>query len=200
MKYEAEVRELLIENTIRLIAEGGFEKATTRAITYSAPMPEGIKLNEVYIYRLFGSKERLYEEAFDRLDHELVYVLLSALKKVERFDEEPREQIRVIFSEVWRFLLDNEVRCRSYIRFYYSVYFRGVTLSAHNKLFSSVVGEFAPLFKEEADVKSVMHSILTTMLDFAVRIFNGDLADTKENELHIFNVIHSTVAMYQKRA
>ena len=30
MRYEAEIKELLIENAIHLIAEGGFEKATTK--------------------------------------------------------------------------------------------------------------------------------------------------------------------------
>ena len=33
MKREAEVRDLFIANAIRLIAEGGFENATTKALT-----------------------------------------------------------------------------------------------------------------------------------------------------------------------
>ena len=33
MKNEHAGREILIDNTIRLVAEGGFEKATTKAIT-----------------------------------------------------------------------------------------------------------------------------------------------------------------------
>ena len=35
MRYEAEIKELLIENAIHLIAEGGFEKATTKELTHS---------------------------------------------------------------------------------------------------------------------------------------------------------------------
>ena len=34
MRYEAEIKELLIENAIHLIAEGGFEKATTKELTH----------------------------------------------------------------------------------------------------------------------------------------------------------------------
>ena len=56
MKYEAEIKELLIENAIHLIAEGGFEKATTKALTYCGDQLPAVKMNEVYIYRLFGSK------------------------------------------------------------------------------------------------------------------------------------------------
>ena len=181
-----------------MIAEGGFEKATTHAITFSAPAPDGIKPNEVYIYRLFGSKEGLYEVAFNRLDGELIYVLSSALKEIDVLDEDTEKQIYAIFSKVWRFLLDNEMRCRSYIRFYYSAYFKGSVREAHNKAFSKLVSEFAPLFKEEADVMSVMHYVLVSMLDFAVRIYNGDLEKREDNELNIFKVIHSTVMLYLK--
>lgn len=34
MKREAEIKELLISNAIHLIAEGGFEKATTKELTH----------------------------------------------------------------------------------------------------------------------------------------------------------------------
>ena len=72
MKSEWEMRERLIGNTIRLIAKGGFESATTRAITRVESELPDMKLNDVYIYRLFGSKENLYHAAFEVLDKELV--------------------------------------------------------------------------------------------------------------------------------
>ena len=67
MKNESIIRTALIENTTRLIGEGGFEKSTTNAIVHNGTSDIGIKLNEVYIYRIFGSKERLYAEVFSEL-------------------------------------------------------------------------------------------------------------------------------------
>ena len=49
MRYEAEIKELLIENAIHLIAEGGFEKATTKELTHSGGALPDFKMNEVYI-------------------------------------------------------------------------------------------------------------------------------------------------------
>ena len=73
MRYEAEIKELLIENAIHLIAEGGFEKATTKELTHCGGQLPDFKMNEVYIYRFFKSKENLYEAAFVRFDTELFY-------------------------------------------------------------------------------------------------------------------------------
>ena len=81
MKYESEIKELLIENAIHLIAEGGFEKATTKALTYCGDQLPAVEMNEVYIYRLFGSKENLYEAAFARLDAELSMLLSAVLRE-----------------------------------------------------------------------------------------------------------------------
>ena len=51
MRYEAEIKELLIENAIHLIAEGGFEKATTKELTHCGGHLPDFKMNEAYIYR-----------------------------------------------------------------------------------------------------------------------------------------------------
>ena len=53
MKNETTIREILIENTIHLVAEGGFEMATTKAIAHGDRGACGeIRMNEVYIYCL----------------------------------------------------------------------------------------------------------------------------------------------------
>ena len=198
MKYETEVRETLITNTIRLIAEGGFEMATTRAIVHSGEAPKDMKLNEVYIYRLFGSKEQVYEEAFRRLDNQLVSALVNCLKSVGPLESDPRNQLYKVFVRTWRFLLKNEEYCRCYVRYYYSVYFRGDSLLKHRNSFDKIVAAFAPLFKEEADVTSIMHSVLTTLLDFAIRVYNEDLEDNNVNAEHIFNVLYCSMQSYFK--
>lgn len=198
MKYETEVRETLITNTIHLIAEGGFEMATTRAIVHSGEAPKDMKLNEVYIYRLFGGKEKVYEEAFRRLDNQLVSALVNCLGSVGPLESDPKNQLYKVFVRTWRFLLNNEEYCRCYVRYYYSVYFKGDSLLKHRNSFDKIVSTFAPLFKEEADVTSIMHSVLTTLLDFAIRVYNEDLEDNNVNAENIFNVLYCSMQSYFK--
>ena len=197
MKQEAAVRNLLIGNTIHLIAAGGFEKATTKEITHVATLPD-VKMNEVYIYRLFESKQNLYETAFVTLDTELMQACKRGVEAVGGFQTDTKVRMYEFFNSAWRFVMRNEERCRCYVRYYYSTYYRGGAVENHKKNFRSVVAEFAPLFKEEADVSAIMHSVFTTFLDFAIRVFNGDLEDSEINRPHIFNVLYSMMATYFK--
>ena len=198
MRFEQEIRETLVNNAIRLIAEGGFEKATTKALTYSGERLTNAKMNEVYIYRLFGGKEGLYETAFAKLDAELLFVLREAVSTTCDIKICTKHKLYEIFLKIWRFILRNEAHCRCYVRYYYSVYFNGPSLKKHNQHFDVIVNAFSPLFIEEADVRSIMHSVLTTLLDFAVRVYNGDLEDSDVNTPHIFNVLYCIMASYFK--
>ena len=196
MKREVEIKELLISNTIRLIAEGGFESATTKAITYSGGSLSDVKMNETYIYRLFGSKEFLYESAFIRLDSELFYAFRHGVEAVGGFTESSKDKLYKFFLLAWEFVLGNEARCRCYIRYYYSIYYKGQSLEMHKKLFDGIVAEMAPFFKDEADVEAILHSVFTTFLDFAIRVYNGSLENSDINVPHVFNVLYCMMATY----
>ena len=198
MKREAEVKELLISNAIHLIAEGGFENATTKALTHGGGHLTDFKMNEVYIYRFFGSKEQLYESVFLRLDSELFYVFRDGIKVVGDLDGPTKEKFYKFFLMVWHFILGNEERCRCYVRYYYSIYFKGDSRSAHKKLMGSIVEDIAPMFKEEADVFSILHSVFTALFDFAIRVYNGELEDNEITRPHIFNVLYCMMMTYFK--
>ncbi|MBO7275538.1 MAG: TetR/AcrR family transcriptional regulator [Clostridia bacterium] len=200
MKGEQIIKETLINNAISVVAEGGFAKATTKALTYSGEIQPGIKMNEIYIYRLFGSKESVYEAAFETLDREFLDALRADIRQIGGFDDDVKSALYKLFLKVWTFVLRNESRCRYYIRYYYSVYFRGSSMDTHNAHFRDIIEDFVPLFKAEADVKSIMHSVFTTLLDFAVRVYNGDLEDSEESRPHVFNVIYCTMSSYFKDA
>lgn len=197
MKREAEIKELFIGNAIHLIAEGGFERATTKELTHCGGSLPDFKMNEVYIYRLFGSKENLYAAAFAALDTELHEALQGALVSVP-FAGDVRAWLREIFERSWGFVMKNEERCRCYVRYYYSIYYRGDSQKAHRKLFSGTVAKFAPLFKEEADVDSIMHNVFASLFDFSIRVYNGDLENNDENRPHIFNVLYHVMSAYFK--
>lgn len=197
MKNGEVIREALLNNTIRLIGEGGFEKATTRAIAKDGIDVPGIKFNEVHIYRLFGSQEQLYAEAFATLDRELFDRLGEVFRLLaDRKEEDGRARLRAAFDLIWRFLLQNESRCRCYVRYYYSVYFAGPSLRSHRKLLSDYRVLFAPLFKGESDVISLMHTTFMTLMDFAIRVYNRDLQDNEENAYHIFLLIYTSLTPY----
>lgn len=198
MKREAEIKERLISNAINLIAEGGFEKATVKELVrYSGDLP-GFKMNDVYIYRIFGSKESLYEATFTCLDSELYQAFRQGVGVVGDLDCALTEKLNRFFLLAWQFVLHNERRCRCYVRYYYSVYFKGRTLMAHKENFEKIVSVLSPMFKEEADVFSIMHSVFVSLLDFSIRVYNGDLEDTDDNRTHIFNVLYCMVATYLK--
>lgn len=199
MKNEAAIRELLISNTIHLVAEGGFEMATTKAITHGDGNSNGdIRMNEVYIYRLYGGKAQLYDAAFHRLDHQLFDSLHNSMASTDHWSSDIKKKLYDLFLRTWDFVLGNEDKCRCYIRYYYSAYFKGGSRRAHNDLFNAVIDDFRPLFKSEADVTSIMHSVFTTLLDFAIRVYNGDLQNTETNRDHVFNVLYCSMATYFK--
>ena len=200
MKRESEIKELLISNAIHIIAEGGFEKATTKELTHYGGSLPGFKMNEVYIYRIFGSKEQLYEEAFFCLDKELFDAFQNGISTVGGFDSDLKERMYKFFLRAWRFVLGNEERCRCYVRYYYSIYFKGTSLTVHRKHFMTIVDIMSPLFKDEADVESILHSVFTTMFDFCIRVYNGMLEDSEENRVHIFNVLYCMMASYFKES
>ena len=198
MKFEAEIRELLIQNTIRLIAEGGFEKATTKEITHCGGSLPGIKMNESYIYRLFGCKENLYLAAFEKIDRELASAFYKGVELSKNDDSPIAEQMYDFFLRAWEYLLNNENHCRCYVRFYYSVYFTDKALVPHKKLFKEMLTVLAPIFKKEANVFAVMHSVFVSLLDFSIRVLNGDLEDNDGNRAHVFNILYCMMITYFK--
>ena len=200
MKQEAQIKEIFIINTIHLIATSGFDGATVRRIAELSRSQSGLKLSETYVYRLFGSKENLYRAAFEFLDKELYVGFMQGVEATRGFTYGLKDRMYNFFLEAWKLLLKREDRFRCYLSYYHSSYFSGEVLKEHDKLFMGIVHQISPLFKEEADVFSIMHSVLTTLLDFAFRVYNGDLEDSEENRAHIFNVVYSTMSLYFKKA
>lgn len=198
MSKEENIMAILIDNAIHLIAEGGFEKATTKNLAHYRESPKDIKMNEVYIYRLFGSKEELYESAFLSLDKELTEMFCKAIATLSDLLIDTKKKLYQFFLMAWQSILKNEARCRYYVRYYYSIYFKGKSLEKHIKHFDLIVDNFNVLFKKEADVKTIMHSVFNVLLDFAIQVYNGEIVDNEENRVHVFNVLYCMMMTYLK--
>ena len=151
MTNEHLVRRALMENTIRLVADGGFENATTNTITYSGGDVENIKMNVVYIYRLYGSKDRLFDSIFEMIDGEISKAVTTAEGDLHDF-----------MTVVLDFWTQNPLWCKYYTRYYYSHRLVREVLSKHNANMEKLTAKFTVK-------KSVAEMILTTLLDAAYK-------------------------------
>lgn len=134
------------------------------------------------------------------MEQEFYQAIREGVESIGSFEENPKEKLYEFFLMAWEFVLQNEDRCRCFVRFYYSIYFKGEALNNHILHFDRIMDQFKPIFKEEADVTSIMHSVFTALLDFAIRVYNGDLQDNDTNRPHIFNVLYCMMMTYLKPA
>ena len=106
----------------------------------------------------------------------------------------------VIFvgSYLGLFLLANSVKCRAFIRYYYSPYFAKYSAAEHRERFDDFLERFKVCFKEEANVWMILNHILDTMLSFAVKVFDGALADSPDTEEHVFRLVYASSQQYFK--
>ena len=189
-----DVQSRLIDRTIIVIAENGLDKTTTKAIV------KGTDINEAYIYRYFSDKEDLLSHAFDTLDEELVAKVMQHLPVMYMRELEYELRCRVFFEAVWKFLLGNKEKCRAFVRYYYSPYFTKYSAENHKRRYVAVVEKFKEAFKDEADVWMILNHILNVMLDFAVKVHNGQMPNEENYSEHVFRVIYRSIEQYFKSA
>ncbi len=188
-----DMREKLIARTITVIANEGLDKTTTKAIT------TGTGINEAYIYRHFSDKTDLLSKAFDKLDDELVAKVMQHLPVMYMRELEYELRCRVFFEAVWKFMLANKEHCLAFVQYYYSPYFTKYSVESHKARYASVVEKLKDAFKDEADVWMILNHILNVMLDFAVKVHNGQMPSEDNYSEHVFLVIYRSVEQYFRK-
>ncbi len=191
MKHQ-NVRETLIERTIAVIANEGLDRTTTKAVV------TGTGINEAYIYRQFLDKDDMLVKTFDSLDEELLGKVLEYLSVMEMTDLPFKERCWLYFSAVWEFLIGHREKCLAFVQYFYSPYFSRYSAEDHKRRFQVVVEKFGVVFREEADVWMILNHILNVMLDFAVKVHNGQMSTSDSYTEHVFRVIYVSVEQYFK--
>lgn len=185
-------RKKLIEGTIKVIAENGMDKASTKLIGKET------ELNEVYIYRCFKDKGHLLACAFDTLDEEFVTEVMRHLDVWAIKDISNTMRCRMYFNLIWRFLLHNSNRCTAYMQYYYSPYFLEYSFDSHIKRYAPLMEIIKPVFLEETNVWMIWNHIINVLLNFSLKVFSGAVPDNDDTEEHVFRLIHSSVRQYFK--
>ena len=192
MKH-ANVKEVLIDRAIEVLGSAGMDKATTKAIV------AGTGISEVYIYRHFANKEDLLSKAFDKLDNELAMKVAMHVHVMYIQSMEYQDRCRFFFTAVWEFLLQNKTKCAAFMRYYYSPYFDKYSADAHKARFEPLILKFQDAFREESNVWMLLNHILSTMMDFALKVYDGELPNNEETAEHVFRIIYYAVRPYFKR-
>ncbi len=191
MKQEL-LRRRLIDGTIHVVASQGLDKATTKQIGIIT------KTNEAYIYRCFEDKADMLTKAFDALDEELVNKALFYVDVMNMHQLEFKTRCRLFFFAMWKFLLGNREKCLTYVRYYYSPYFSKYSAQSHRYRYKPLINRFKGAFREEADVWMILNHILNVMLDFAVKVHNGQMSKDDDYSEHVFRVVYASVKQYFK--
>ena len=186
------MREVLVDRVIAVIAEEGLDKTTTKAIV------AGTGISEVYIYRNFKNKEDLLSKTFDKLDNELVERVMLHIPVMYTNTLTFEARCNFFFAAIWKFILGNREKCVAYIRYYYSPYFQKYSAETHKKRYEPLVRKFTEAFRQEANTWMLMNHIMVTMLDFAVKVFDGAVPNNDNTAEHVFNVIYNAIKPYFK--
>ena len=189
-----DLRQALIDGTIHVIAQNGLDKATTKAISNATG------INEVYIYRLFENKEKLFEKAFEHLDKQLLDKCLLHIDVMYMGEMDYETRCRIYFLAIWRFLVGNKDEILMYVRYYYSPYFKKHSAEMHKQRFIPLVNKFKDAFKDEADVWMILNHILNVMLDFAVMVHNDEMPKKDNYTEHVFRVIYRSIEQYFRKS
>lgn len=167
------MRSQLIDSAVHIVANEGYQKATTKNIATRAG------LNEVYIYRLFDDKETLISRAFAASDEDIAYAIEKTLPLM-RMDGLPMEdRWRTLFLRVYKQLLADRDYARFYVRYYYSEQYRQYAMTAHVACYEKAVDGLREFFRPGEDARGLLRFAFESMIGMVFRAAAEDTNDTK---------------------
>lgn len=158
MRSLNEVREALLNSTVRIVSQYGLERTTTKLIAADA------QINEAYIYRCYDSKDSLLQATFHMEDVCLAEHVRKSLPVMRIRGLNWKERCFLLWKSCWEFILHKPDDCRFYLQYYYSASCRRHAYDEHLKYFHSLL------------MKSDRYFVLTQMwtcccIRFLIRCF-----------------------------
>ncbi|MBQ1384203.1 MAG: TetR/AcrR family transcriptional regulator [Firmicutes bacterium] len=186
MPRTVNTRERLINSAIDLTAEYGIENVTVRRIA------EMLGYSEATLYRHFGSRDELLEEAFITVDAKISSRFLDS-PYVKEAPTDIIELIHRVWHDVYRYLLDNPKETKFLIRFRYSSLYSEVR--ERRKIYDGSFDEAVALLGKASNADRFLYKgflpnyIFELTICFVVKVFSGVFPDTPETEEKLWRVI-----------
>lgn len=106
MRSLNEVREALLNSTVRIVSQYGLERTTTKLIAADA------QINEAYIYRCYDSKDLLLQATFHMEDVCLAEHVRKSLPVMRIRGLNWKERCFLLWKSCWEFILHKPDDCR----------------------------------------------------------------------------------------
>lgn len=176
-KVHESQRAALMQAVVNSVVENGLENTTSRIIGSLSGV------NEIYIYRYFKNKDDLIAKTFAYADNDFLKVILENFPVInyEGLDYEMR--CRILFKKCWDYIFKHPDWLIFYVRYYYSSSFQKFAYEDHMKLYEIMTDKIKPACHPSADVKTVLHHLLDTLMGQAKKqiIHPQDPAQTEED-------------------
>lgn len=176
----------LMEATVKVAVSGGVENLTTKSIAELS----GVK--EIYIYRYFENKEDMIAKTFSAVDEALLKNILDNFSVMGCKTIEYETRCRMLFKSCWDYILAHPDWLIFYVRYYYSRSFQKYSYKEHMKRYEVLIEKMRPVCHPNADVTTVLHHILDTLLGQARKqILSPD--DTEQVTEDTFWLLYSVI-------
>ncbi len=185
-KVHEQQKETLMEAVVKAVAAHGMENLTTKEI-YNI-----CGINEVYIYRYFENKDDMVAKVFARSDERFLKLVSDNLPIMKYNGIEYELRCRLLFTKVWEYMMANPERVMFYVGYYYSSTFTKYSYCEHMKRFDVLVERMRPACHPDANVKTVLHHILETLLAQAKNQIQHP-QDEKQAENDTFYLLFSVI-------
>lgn len=147
-----------MEATVRSVLENGLENTTARTIGSLSGV------NEVYIYRYFKNKDDLIAKTFDYADEKFLEHILESFPVMKYDSVDYDMRCRLLFTKCWDYIMANPDWLMFYVGYYYSKSFQIYSYDDHMKRYEVLISKMKPACHKNADVTTVLHHILNTLL------------------------------------
>ncbi len=147
----------LVKATVDAVVADGVENFTTKSIAARSGV------NEVYIYRYFANKEDLVAKTFTYADEAFLNCILENIHVLDS-ELDYKERCRALFTKCWNFIMSEPEWLLFYVRYYYSLAYQKYSYEDHLKRYEVLIERVRPACHPTAEVKTVLHHILDTVL------------------------------------
>lgn len=185
-KVHEQQKFALMESTVKAVVTYGLENLTTKAVSKIS----GVK--EVYIYRYFENKDDMVKKTFELADSCFLKHIISNFEIMDYKSIDYQMRCRLLFKKCWDYIIQHPNWLIFYVRYYYSSNFQKYSYDEHMKRYEILNEKMKPACHPDADVKTVLHHILDTLLVQAKKQIQHP-QDKQQAENNAFYLLFSVI-------